>query len=207
MIRLSFHQPQNRAHRGRIDPGGQGPKGDDTASEGTPPALSSVPANTDRASPSGGTHEARDVSSFNIFSPLYGGAASGFKKTLSVEEVLEKGLNGLELSPVHLAFRGTANADSVRCEWRGVAQTLEQREAAIRFWLELDDDDPLPAPSEVEARFLRILEAIGPAFPETVKANFRDLARGGLSADYVFLTCFVDFGVAEYLVGSGTSTA
>ena len=71
------------------------------------------------------THSARDVSGFNIFSPVRGGAAFDLPETLSVEAVLEKGLNELELSPTHVAFRGTAAADSVRCEWRGIARTLE----------------------------------------------------------------------------------
>ncbi len=53
---------------------------------------------------------------------------------------------------------------------------------------------------------MEILEAIGPAFPETAKVNFGDLARGGLSTDYLFLSCFADYSVAEYLVGSGGSS-
>ena len=154
-----------------------------------------------------GARGTRGVSGFNIFSPVRGGAAFELPDTLSVETVLEKGLNELELSPVHLAFRGAAAAGSVRCEWRGIARTPEQRERAIRFWLELDDDDdPLPSPTEVETTFLRILNAIVPAFPETVEANFRDLARGGLSTDYVFLSCFADFSVAEYILGAGPSS-
>ena len=38
----------------------------------------------------------------------------------SVEDVLEQGLRLAGASPVHIAFRGTANAGSVRCEWRGM---------------------------------------------------------------------------------------
>ena len=57
--------------------------------------------------------------------------------TASVEEVLEKGLRLAEASPVHLAVRGTGVSSSTRCDWRGIARTLAQREAAIRFWLGL----------------------------------------------------------------------
>ena len=84
---------------------------------------------------------------------------------------------------------------------------MGQREAAVRFWLGLEDDSPLPVPTEVEAKFVRILEAIRSAFPETAEANFRDLARGDLSTDYVFLSCFADYSVAEYLLGAGPSSA
>ena len=150
--------------------------------------------------------KARDVSGFDIFSPVRGGAAFELPDALSVEIVLEKGLNELELSPVHLAIRGTADAESVRCDWRGIARTPARRERAIRFWLGLDDDDPLPSPVEVETRFLQILGAMDPAFPETTEANFRDLARGGLSTDYVFLSCFADFSVTEYILGAGPSS-
>ena len=110
-------------------------------------------------------------------------------------------------SPVHLAFRGTAQEDSVRCEWRGVARTPEQREQAVRFWLDLDDDEELPSASEVERRFMEELDRIGPIYPETVRANFRALARGDLSTDYTFLTCYADYTVHEYLLGSGSTTS
>ena len=52
-----------------------------------------------------------------------------------VEDVLEQGLHLAGASPLHQAFRGTASVGSVRCEWRGVARTLAQRESAIRFRL------------------------------------------------------------------------
>ena len=148
----------------------------------------------------------RDVSGFNLFSPVHGGAAFELPDILSVETVLEKGLNELDLSPVHHGFRGTAIAGSVRCQWRGIIRTMEQRERAIRFWLGLDEKDPLPAPTEVETAFLQILDAVDPAYPETAISNFRDLARGGLSTDYVFLSCFADFNAAEYILGAGPSS-
>ena len=66
--------------------------------------------------------ESRDVSEFGLFSDSLGHPSA----THSVEEVLEKGLKLSGASPVHLAFRGTAQSDTVRCEWRGVARTLEQ---------------------------------------------------------------------------------
>ena len=81
----------------------------------------------------------RDVSGIDLFSSRPGsGAAYSIGPTATVEEVLEKGLRLAEVSPVHIAFRGTADAGSVRCEWRGIAMTPDQREDAIRFWLGLD---------------------------------------------------------------------
>ena len=77
----------------------------------------------------------RDVSRFKFFSGNSDGAAYYDEGVSSVEDVLERGLRLAGASPVHQAFRGTASVGSVRCGWRGVARTLEQREAAIRFRL------------------------------------------------------------------------
>ena len=84
-----------------------------------------------------------------------------------------------------------------------MARTPEQRERSIRFWLDLDDDDPLPSATEVERQFVEELDNIGPIFPVTVKDNFRSLVRGGLSTGYQFLACYVDYEVHEYLLGTG----
>lgn len=90
--------------------------------------------------------ESRAVSAFDLFSvaPSTGASQDADFDADSVEEVLEKGLDAAGASPVHLAFRGTGASGSVRCEWRGIARTPEQREAAIRFWLDLTDTDALP---------------------------------------------------------------
>ena len=150
--------------------------------------------------------EPRDVSGINLFGSQGGAAASTPQETPTVEETLEKGLRLAGASPVQIALRGTAASDSIRCDWRGIARTPEQREEAIRFWLELDEDAALPSAAEVERRFLAELaptDSFAPAFPETAKANFLALARGGETDDYMFLTCFADYAVHEYLVGSG----
>ncbi len=155
-----------------------------------------------------GSCEPRDISGINPISSAVGGgsAAGGDTGAATVEEVLEKGLDLAGASPVHLAFRGRPKDDSVRCEWRGVARTPEQREQAVRFWLDLDDEDELPSAAEVERLFMEELDRINPIFPETVKSNFRALARGGLSTDFRFLTCYVDYAVDEYLLGSSSET-
>ena len=149
----------------------------------------------------------RDVSLVDFFSSPVGqnSAPSGDTDMPGVEEVLTQGLALVGTSPTHLAFRGTAQVDSTRCEWRGIARTVEQREAAVRFWLDLDDDEVLPSASEAERRFMEALNQSNPAYPATVRSNFLALARGGLSTEYLFLSCFVDYVAHEFLLGSGVT--
>ena len=126
--------------------------------------------------------------------------------TATVEEVLEKGLRLAEASPVHLAVRGTGVSSSTRCDWRGIARTLAQREAAIRFWLGLAATDTVPSASFLEILFTVTLDTLEPEYKETAKSNFLAIARGGLSTEYLFLTCYVDFTASEYLLGAGPTT-
>ena len=108
-------------------------------------------------------------------------------------------------SPVHLAIRGTPAAGSVRCAWRGIARTVAQRNYAVRFWLRLGPTDPIPDAAYVETLFAVVLDTLNPEYRETAKANFLAIARGGLSTEYLFLTCFADFAVTQYLLGAGPS--
>ena len=123
----------------------------------------------------------------------------------SVEDVLENGLDDEGLSPVHLVFRGTADIDSIRCEWRGRARTLNQRDTQMRIWLNLAEDDPLPLVTDGELLFTKVEEHYGSSLfhRELVRAALEDLARGGLSTNFLGLVCFADYSVAEYLLGSG----
>ena len=125
----------------------------------------------------------------------------------TVEELLKDGLRLAGASPVHLAIRGTPTATSVRCAWRGVARTAQQREGAIRFWLRLGPTDTIPDVATLELLFAATLDTLDPKYRETAKANFRAIARGGLSMDYLFLTCFADYAVTSFLLGSGTTPA
>ena len=155
-----------------------------------------------------GDCEPRDVSGLDLFSGSLGSNAVAFGESLSatVEEVLEKGLRLAEASPVHLAVRGTVSANTVRCEWRGIARSLAQREEAIRFWLDLEDSDPMPSLAEVERRITAELNRMNPIYPATVKSNFQAISKGGLSTDFMFLTCHTDYTVSEYLLGGGPTT-
>ncbi len=149
----------------------------------------------------------RNVSTFDLFSsPADGSVAFSQEKTPGVEDLLEKGLRLAEASPVHIVVRGTADAASVRCGWRGIARTPEQREDAIRFWLGLDEDDHTPDATYLAALFNATLSVLEPAYPETAKSNFRAIARGGESTEYLFLACYADYTVQEYLLGAGPTT-
>ena len=146
--------------------------------------------------------EPRDVSTLDLFTPPSAqGAAFEPLPAATVEDVLEMGLTLAGASPVHLVARGTADSDSVRCEWRGIARTAAQREEAVRFWLEIEEATPLPSPTVIAGRFDAELTRINAIYPETVKANFRSLANGGMTEDYMFLSCYVDYTVSEYVLG------
>ena len=133
------------------------------------------------------------------------GEATTSGATSTVEELLEDGLYGAGASPVHLAIRGTPAADSVRCNWRGIARTAQQRQDAIRFWLRLDTTETIPSVGALEILFAVVLDALDPYLRETAKANFLAIARGGESMDYLFLTCFADYAVTNFLLGTGTT--
>jgi len=52
-----------------------------------------------------------------------------------------------------------------------------------------------------------VLDEFNPSYRETAKANFLAIARGGESMDYLFLTCFADYAVTNFLLGTGTTPA
>ena len=135
-----------------------------------------------------------------------GAASSAPHAEPTVEELLAEGLHLAGASPVHLAVRGMAGADTVRCAWRGIGRTAEQREDAIRFWLQLGMDEAIPSAADLEILFTATFDVINPEYRETTKSNFLAIARGGLSEEYLFLTCFADYTVSSYLLGAGPTT-
>ena len=150
----------------------------------------------------------RDVSDVNPFGGAaagFGGAAYGYEPqdAPTVEEILEMGLYQSGASPVHIAFRGAPLRDSVRCDWRGVARTAQQREESARFWFGLSEDLPLPPAAEIENMLVRLVGTLSPAFQASQRARWTVLARGGVSSDTVSLACYADYEVQEYLLGSG----
>ena len=140
-----------------------------------------------------------------ISSEASGGAAYSYEPEIStVEETLELGMLSSGQSPVHLAIRATGQPGTLRCGWHGLARTLEGRERAIRFWLGMEEDTPLPSVEELERQFMPYLESIAPAFRPNWTANLSSLVRGGFTEEYLLLSCYMDFAVHEYILGSGS---
>ena len=172
------------------------------ATDGAQPAPSSI-----ESSPSEARVNTRVENAASQLGPHRGTAAAfAVHDSLTVEELLEQGLYAAGVSPVHLVARGTAGAATVRCRWRGIARTAAQREGAIRYWLRLGADEAIPSVAYLEAVFAATLNTLNPEYRETAKANFLAIARGGLSEEYRFLTCFADYTVTSYLLGAGPTT-
>ena len=58
----------------------------------------------------------------------------------------------------------------------------------------------------LELLFTSVIETLDVFSGEIAKANFRAIARGGVSTEYLFLTCYVDYAVSEYLLGDGPAS-
>ena len=110
---------------------------------------------------------------------------------------------GLGASPTHIVVRGAVDYRSVRCDWRGVARTLSQREHQIRYWLGIGDAEAMPTPGKIEERFMEYVNGMSPKHRPTWRANVTALSRGGLSTDTLFLGCYATYEVYEYLLGGG----
>ena len=147
----------------------------------------------------------RDVSGISVVAGLSsGGAAFDIAiETPSIEEVLEKGYLTSARSPVHIAARGVAQPRTFRCDWRGLARTAGQREDAIRFWLGIDEDETLPSDTELRRQFMTYVNDMEEVFRPTWEANISAMVDGGLNTEYVFLICYAQYTVIEYLLGAG----
>ena len=155
----------------------------------------------------GANCEPRSLDGFPVTPPIVSaGAAYDISiETPSLEDVLEEGYLTTNRSPVHVAARATAQTGTVRCDWHGIVRTLAQREQSIRFWLDIDDDTPLPSAQEVERRFMTYVNSMEAVFRPTWTANISAIARGGVNNEYALLTCYADYTVNEYLLGAGAN--
>ena len=149
---------------------------------------------------SGNPCSPREVSDFALFAL---GMHEGDSAASSVEDVIEKGLYLSEASPVHIVLEGMAQLGSVRCHWRGTAQTISQREESIRFWLGKDDEEPLPSPTELEAEFMSYINGMAPRYRPFQRAKYLPLWRGGFSDEVLRKTCYADYAVSSYTLGLG----
>ena len=184
---------------------GMGCVGDETPERpaATEPGVARISSPISREVVSTASSTPQSLGAVKAISGRVGAAAASTGSEPTVEELLAEGLGRAGASPVHLAIRGTPAASSVRCEWRGIARTAQQREAAIRFLLGLDSDDAIPSVAYLETFFAVALDTWKPAYRETSKAHFLGIARGGISTDYLFLTCFADYAVTGFLLGTG----
>ena len=71
----------------------------------------------------------------------------------------------------------------------------------------MDDNEPLPSAVQVEADFMSYINRTPPRYRDFVAASFIPVVRGGLSTERLTLTCYADYGVHEYLLGSGPAGA
>ena len=53
---------------------------------------------------------------------------------------------------------------------------------------------------------MRYIKGMSPIHQDYVKARFLPIAQGGLSTEYLFLTCYADYTASEYLLGAGPTT-
>ena len=168
-------------------------------------ALPSVPC--DPTTVSENSCEPRAVGGFRLFDGGPSGAArSGPAPAATVEDRLERGLRSGGATPTHLAVRGTAGASTAHCEWRGIARSPEQRSEAIQFWFGLGANDTPPGRGALEALFDATFSVLDTQFGETIKRNFLTIARGGLSGEYLFLACYGEYTVQEYILGAGPAS-
>ena len=186
------------------------------------PAPTSIPSPTASATlpptkpaatptpPSAVSYAARDASELAITGPAVGAGAaySGPIAEPTVEEILENSRLPflIESSPTEIAFRGTTQPDSVRCDWQPVTRTVEQREADIRSWLGIGETEPLPSAEQVISETIKIFKEAGALLPEPDLATVKAMAYGGSSSEYgySYMSCYIDYKVIEYFLGSGT---
>ena len=182
-----------------------GPHGGQTLPPEVKQSVADTGTSDSRAGATPQTTSAREQGADHMHGPHGALATVRDSAPPTVEQLLEHGLHVVGASPVHLAIQGTPAASSVRCAWRGVVRTLDQRADAIRFWLGLGSDVAVPGAAYVEALFTVVLDTLDPKHRETAKANFLAIARGGESREHLFLTCFADYAVTSFLLGSGTT--
>ena len=149
--------------------------------------------------------EPRSMSEYTFLQPKSDGAMFDYELP-DAEEVLEQGLYGAGASPTHIAIVGTPVANSVRCNWHGVAMTNTQREEALRPLLGLDSDDPLPPTAEAQSSLDSFAAQMAPEYRDAMQANFNHLVNGGVLEDSRVLACYVDYTVSEYVLGGGPTT-
>lgn len=145
--------------------------------------------------------EPRNISGINIFQPNIAGAMFGYELP-TIEQILERGLGATGASPTHIIVTASTLPDTVRCNWRNLAMTANQRADAIRVWLDYPEDEPLPTAATIAADFNAFVDLLAPQFQDSMRANFMHLSYGGVFTEGLTLTCYADFAVT-YFLGDG----
>ena len=70
----------------------------------------------------------------------------------------------------------------------------------------LGAEEAIPSDTLVGALFSITLDTIVPRFHETARSNFLSIVRGGLSTEYLFLSCYAGYTASEYLLGAGPTS-
>ena len=147
----------------------------------------------------------RSMSGFNVFHPRISGAMFQYDIP-TTEELIEQGLYDAGASPTHIAIAGVPATNSLRCEWHGTVMTNSQRETTIRALFEIDANTALPPSADLQKVFDALATQMAPQYRDAMQANFNHLVNGGVLEDSRVLTCYVDYAVSEYLLGSGPTT-
>ena len=170
------------------------------------PAGSPLPAPEPCIEDNASNCSERDISDVNPVGGGVLGAAAGPTFFPTVEELMEKGLFLLEDSPSHLAIRGSVPDNSIRCGWYGLTRSASQREKALRFWLSLEEGDPIPSGERLKDSLYELMEDSLPQYRNEQIAFFDIMISGDESTDQLDLGCYATVAVDEYILGSGPTT-
>ena len=72
--------------------------------------------------------------------------------------------------------------------------------------LGLDAGESIPEIAFLETFFTVLLTVVRPVYLETAISNYMSIVRGGLTTEYLYLTCYATYTVQEYILGAGPNT-
>ena len=72
--------------------------------------------------------------------------------------------------------------------------------------LGLEAGESIPEIAFLETFFTVLLTVVRPVYLETAISNYMSIVRGGLTTEYLYLTCYATYTVQEYILGAGPNT-
>ena len=150
-------------------------------------------------------HTQRDVSGMiQIQGADAAGTSVAYHQTArTLEDILQDGQDPWRGAPAHIVMRAEQILGTTRCAYRGFARTLENREELLRLGHQIEDDEPLPSLKEMEAKAEELAESVRKEDAPYIRADMAALIEGGLSNIHRILTCYGDYRVSDYVLGSG----